>query len=436
MVHYVLVVNLHSSANAGDHALTLESLRQLRRTFPDARITCAVNDPTTAEADVTAIPSFFNWIRHRQPDGSVGWKLPQGIFLFATAILIGLIYRMTGKLPRLWLNATRYALLNAYARADVVISSAGNVFYSSGSGLNLLVNYFTFAFGAWVGKPIATLPQSFGPLRRGWEKWLLGQIGRRAQLLLAREPISARLLAEVGVPPQHYRLVPDVAFAYQGKEDEEAKVILGRYLDLSDPPPLLGMTMINWGAQNRAFGQQAHYEAAVIATIQRFLEESEGHVVLFAQVWGPTPAEDDRIPARRVAAAFQTTGRVHFVDAGLNPAQLKGCYAHLDLLVGTRMHSNIFALTVGVPVVAIGYFTKTAGIMEMAGLSEWMVAIESATETTLPPLTLRAWTARDALHRHVRATLPAIISNAGTAADTIKNALPSASILSEAGKGT
>lgn len=423
MVNRILLVNLHSSANAGDHALTLESLRQLREAFPSAQITCAYNDPATAEPDVTALPSFFNWVRRRRANGTLAWNLPQGPFLMLTALLLGLFYRITGNMPRWWLTADQHALLMAYANADVVVSSAGNVFYSSGTGLNLLVNYVTFAYGAWLGKPIATLPQSFGPLRRGWEKWVLGQIGKRTKVLLAREPVSARLLAEVGVPANRYRLVPDVAFAYREKADVEAGKILGRFIQGNGAIPLLGITMINWGAQNRAFGQQEAYEDAIRATIQRVLAESEGQVLLFAQVWGPTPAEDDRIPARRVAATFANSGRVHFVDAELNPAHLKGCYAHLDLLVGTRMHSNIFALSEGVPVVAIGYFTKTAGIMEMAGLSEWMIGIEVATTTTLPDLVLQAWNERDALRRHVAATLPAMIANAASAAILIQSAL-------------
>lgn len=438
MVQRILIVNLHSSANAGDHALTLESLRQVRETFPAAHITCAYNDPTTAEPDVTAVPAFFQWVRTPRADGTLGWKMPQGALLMLTALVLALLYRITGSLPRWWLTERQYALLTAYAEADLVLSCAGNVFYSSGTGLNLLVNYFTFAYGAWLGKPIATLPQSFGPLRRGWEKWLLGQIGKRASLLLAREPISARLLAEVGVPIGRYRLVPDVAFAYQARNDGEAEKILEPYLSLPSSTPLLGITMINWGAQNRTFGQQTNYEAAITATIRRFLAESEGQVLLFAQVWGPTPSEDDRIPARRVAATFGASGRVHFVDAELTPAQLKGCYAHLDLLLGTRMHSNIFALSVGVPVVAIGYFTKTAGIMEMAGLSEWMIGIENATDTTLPPLTLKAWSHRQALRQQVADTLPAIIANAGSAAAFIKGSLRSpipSSVKRDAGGG-
>ena len=49
----------------------------------------------------------------------------------------------------------------------------------------------------------------------------------------------------------------------------------------------------------------------------------------------------------------------------------------MTYFVGTRMHSNIFALSMGVPVLAIGCQPKTSGLMEQLGLGEWTVPIDS-----------------------------------------------------------
>jgi colanic acid/amylovoran biosynthesis protein len=50
----------------------------------------------------------------------------------------------------------------------------------------------------------------------------------------------------------------------------------------------------------------------------------------------------------------------------------------MDVFIGTRMHSNIFALISKVPVVAIEYEHKTRGIMRDLGLEHLTVAIEEA----------------------------------------------------------
>ena len=43
------------------------------------------------------------------------------------------------------------------------------------------------------------------------------------------------------------------------------------------------------------------------------------------------------------------------------------------------MHSNIFALSETVPVIAIGYLHKTRGIASMLGMDRWVLDIQTIT---------------------------------------------------------
>ena len=47
----------------------------------------------------------------------------------------------------------------------------------------------------------------------------------------------------------------------------------------------------------------------------------------------------------------------------------------MDYFVGTRMHSNIFSLSEGIPCLAISYDPKTDGIMELFDLSDYVIDI-------------------------------------------------------------
>jgi colanic acid/amylovoran biosynthesis protein len=47
------------------------------------------------------------------------------------------------------------------------------------------------------------------------------------------------------------------------------------------------------------------------------------------------------------------------------------------------MHSNIFALTLGLPTVAISYDPKTDGIMAALGLSEYVIAASALDRNAL-----------------------------------------------------
>ena len=48
----------------------------------------------------------------------------------------------------------------------------------------------------------------------------------------------------------------------------------------------------------------------------------------------------------------------------------------MDVFLGTRMHSNIFALSGRVPVIAIGYLHKTQGIAAQVGIEDWVIDIQ------------------------------------------------------------
>ena len=137
--------------------------------------------------------------------------------------------------------------------------------------------------------------------------------------------------------------------------------------------------MINGEAQNPHFRRQVEYEPACASAARRFVELTGGRVIFFPQVCGPTLEQDDRVPARRVAIGLRDLSEAAWVvEEPLSVAALLDIYGQMDLFIGTRMHSNIFALSRDVPVIAIGYQHKTEGIAEMAGLKEWVIAGASA----------------------------------------------------------
>jgi colanic acid/amylovoran biosynthesis protein len=72
------------------------------------------------------------------------------------------------------------------------------------------------------------------------------------------------------------------------------------------------------------------------------------------------------------------------------------------------MHSNIFALSQGVPVLAIGYLHKTRGIMRMVGLEDWVIDIDKITPNSLEQMLEAIWRKRTELHTHIMEQLPSL----------------------------
>lgn len=407
----ILLVNLHSAYNAGDDALMQEALRQLEEQFPGAGFTLAMNDPASYSGEVQAVGSFTSWVKPVTRDqAGPGWRWTSFPGLFLRSLLALVAYRLTGRVWAPWLFEGRRALLEAYLQADLVISAAGNFLYSSGRvGLPFLLALYAIFYAQLAGKPTYTLPQTLGPIHRARERRLAATVLSRARLVLIRDPISAEVCEAWKIGGLRWRMVPDLAFACSVEPDlETARSLLAAHgVNVGQDRPLLGVTIIHWGAQSRTFQRQSSYEAAVEAAVRTFLGDHHGKAVLFSQVCGPTQAEDDRVPAGRVQARLQDLGDRVVRIRDVVPAQvLKAAYGQMDLFMGTRLHSNIFALTEGVPVVAIGYQYKTRGIMRLLGLEPWTVDIDRVQGPELSALLQRAWLERAQIVRHLGKMLP------------------------------
>jgi colanic acid/amylovoran biosynthesis protein len=421
----ITLINLHSSHNAGDHVLLEVGLQQLYALFPGCRITLVMNDPESYRArpdrgPETLVDSFFAWFKGNPTSGSLarwGHRLRM-VFAIGLASLMALLYRLTGWRSEHFLSPIHRATVRAYLDADLIVSCAGNFIYSRGhpGGVALLSPVFIMVYAWLAGKPIAMLPQTIGPLWRHWERSLVRWLVDRIDVVLVRDLTSVEMMQQLGVPANRYHLAPDIAFLYATANRQLGEELLCRYgLDPAQARPLLGVTLINWGAQHPRFKGQARYEAAIATAIRHFVLEHGGHALLFAQVCGPTPAEDDRTPARRVHALLAEpalAGCVTLVDEELPPATLKAAYGSMDLFLGSRLHSNIFALIEQRPVLAIAYQDKTFGVMRMLDLDEWVIAIEEVEAAQLIVRLERLWAQRSSLHQHIADRLPPLQAEA------------------------
>lgn len=424
----ILIVNLHSSHNAGDAALTLVAIQQLRDSFPNSQITLAMNDPAShqvhqhGEASERVIGSFVRFVQPIAADGHAHWNLAALFWLPLSSLLTLFLYRLCGRVVFLWLSPAQQALLRAYLEADLVVSSPGNFLYSSGTvGLPFLLSIFAMAFAVVAGKPLYTLPQSIGPLKRWWEHLLVRWILQRTRIVMIREPASLVQLRRAGLTHPRCSLSADLAFAFAGEPATAAHQWLTvQGINPDADRPLLGVTLINWSAQSRGFTHQDAYEDAVAAAVRFFLYEYGGKAILFPQVCGPAAQEDDRIPARRVAHLLQREGaRVVMIEQPVPPALLQAVYGCMDMFIGTRMHSNIFALTGHVPVVAIGYRLKTEGIMRMLGLERTTIPIEQVDTHTLVSMLQTTWAEREALRNHIATRVAHLAEQARASGDMI-----------------
>ncbi len=408
----VLLMNVHSLKNCGDAALTQVAVEQLRKNFPGCQISILLNDPLNLPGNENEYTSLIGWVKQHQR-----WRPFRLVWMLFSSAGFILSRRVLGVPVNLTGSTALSEALRAIIDADVVVATPGGYLQSSGRGLTLLLILYAMFLALLAGKPIYFFPQSFGPLRHRWEIRLVRLLLNRARLVMAREPVSFNMLIEWGVRTNHCRLLTDLAFAYPGESKENAEAWLRSIgIDPQTDRPLIGVTVMNWGAQNRTFKGQQSYEKIIASALQDFIALNGGKAVLFPQSWGPSSIEDDRIPAKRLLEYLaRFSDRVIVVDKPLAPALLKSAFGQMDLFLGTRMHSNIFALAQHVPVLLIGYNHKTIGIAQALGIEEWVIDINQIDGAKLKEKLFLLWERREQLSNQLRQKIPGLIEQASQA---------------------
>jgi len=410
----ILLLNVHSSMNVGDEALLQSALEQLRTAFPDSQITLSINDLANYTGEERAYPSLYSWVHPVGVQGETEWKIGRLAWLLPASLLPVFSKRWL-KRANFWLTPTSLRqILRAYLEADLAAGTPGGYLFSSGRGLSLLLVMYSLYLAWLAGKPVYLLPQSIGPMRHGWEKWLLCRLLERMRMVMVREPVSLQLVQSYGVRNPRVKLIPDMAFGLPNMAPQDVEGWFRKQgIDPDDGRPCLGITIVNWEAQNKSFTRQSIYEQACAEAARWFVTNVGGRVVFFPQVWGPTQDQDDRIPARRVTERLGDIARdIFLIQEPLTMRLIKVVYAKMNLFIGTRMHSNIFALSAGVPVIAIGYQHKTRGIAIMAGVSEWVIDIQDVDKEILVERLAVLWKNKATVCSHLHEVMPNILRQA------------------------
>ena len=394
----ILIVNVHSTLNAGDSALLLMNMQQLKLGFKNPAFIVSANYPDEPFFHlipaVEIIPSAFTLAGAQS-----GAPVPTQILrLFAAGIRAILFRWLPGREPPGLKERGWRPFFSAYRKADLVVAVSGNQLLSMGRyGWPFPLTAFPIWLAHLFNKPLYVMPQSIGPFTRRWEKIIVKFLYSHARRVFLRDEVSLDLARQIGLPANRVSFAPDPAFALEGASQPEGLEILRRY-GFEPGQPAVGMTVIAPLSRALKPGLVEQYYHDLAEALDHFTARTSAHIYLFNQVTGPTPREDDRLAGRQLLALLPKTAKnVKMVDETLSPAQLKACYAWMDLMLASRLHSGIFAMGAGVPTVLIGYFTKSRGLMQSMGLEDWVLELGNANAAQILDKLNRAWDQRDSL---------------------------------------
>jgi len=309
--------------------------------------------------------------------------------------------------------------MDHFVNADVVISKGGGFLWDKGEGIpSFILSLHQIIISTLLRKPTVLYSQSIGPFKRSWTGKIVKYVLKKTNLILLREPISLDLLGEIKGP--EVKVTADEAFLLpSAKKERVMEIFANEGINVSDYP-LVGITVRHWSYpfSEHPKGKQRQYIDAIAKTADYVIRHYNATVFFVPHLvgfWG----HNDSDMIDEIYGKIQAKHKTKILGA-YSAEEIKGLIGESKFLIGTRMHSNIYALGEHVPCIAISYLPKCKGIMKMLSLGKWVVPIEKVSAERLISLVEELWNEMEQVKEKLDLEIPKIQEDAKQNAIAVK----------------
>lgn len=245
-----------------------------------------------------------------------------------------------------------FSLIRELRTSDLLISGGGSIFQDVTSSRSILYYISIVALALLLKKPVVFYAQGVGPVRRPFNRWLLGKIANRVQLITLRDETSRDFMQKIGVHRPPLKVTADPVFALQAGSEALFQVLLPFSINNHPQVKILGVSVRHWPALDG-------YQAELARVLDKF--QQLGYEILFI----PMDYPDDIQESQRVIAHMRQPA--HLLSEKLSTGQHLAVISRLDLMIGMRLHALIFAASCDIAFAGISYDPKIDAFLELFG---------------------------------------------------------------------
>ncbi len=339
----VAISGAYGVPNIGDEALLFSIISVFRSLIPNISFTVLSSDPEHTEKHhgVKAV--------HREFDPT-------------------LLVLVKGK--------ARTAFLTV-ARSDMLVIGGGTQLYEESiPPLRQIVRHW-LALVAWaklLRKRVVFYAVGVDPIRTKWKRQMIKLIVNRADLITVRDEESRDELMRIGVT-KPIEVVADSCFGLQPISSDKLSVIFDkehiRKTDLLIGVNLRGRPFphpdLNWRSKPEQLDEFKLYWAQVCDSL---IERFNAFLVFLPMEF---PADVDL--AKDVTKIMKQKNGCRVIADYYSPEEVLSIIGEMQLMIGMRLHSLIFATVMDVPSIAIDYGYKVKYFMKQAGQEKYTLDV-------------------------------------------------------------
>ncbi|MBP1680103.1 MAG: polysaccharide pyruvyl transferase [Proteobacteria bacterium] len=284
--------------------------------------------------------------------------------------------------------------INIFLDADIILSKGGSFLYTENASLrqflSLIRMLYPFVLAKRYNKKSVIFSQSLGPVIGQLSQWLFRYVIKNVDLIYLRESLCLEKYDVV----KHIchsgkcKIIPDSAFYL--KHEEMLLPIHIDHLAFN-----VGYTIVDHDFKYLSSEEEKqqcseNYIQSIIDSMKHLIDTHNAVIHIFPQVTTDIShlGHNDMKISKKIKDYFDNTkyeNSIKLYTLDLTPMQLRSLYEKMEIFIGTRLHSVIFALSVCTPSINISYHgTKSKGILkEIKDYEKYVVDINTINSTNL-----------------------------------------------------
>ena len=263
------------------------------------------------------------------------------------------------------------AILHAVKKCDMLISGGGSLLQDVTSSKSLHYYLSIIRCAEFFHKKVFIYSQGIGPIDRPGNRRAAAAALKRADGIVVRDERSAALLEEIGIARDKVVITADPVIRMKKPDGDVGAEIL-RKAGVS----LDGRLTVGWAIRER--DTDSRFVKELLRSIQMTKDKYNAQSVLI-----PFHYEEDGEVCRHIAAQLPDDTAVCLNEKYLSEDMLS-IIGNMDLLVGVRLHSLIYAAIMGVPLIGISYDPKCTAFLNSVGLDKLSTKENFTAELFLP----------------------------------------------------
>jgi polysaccharide pyruvyl transferase CsaB len=253
---------------------------------------------------------------------------------------------------------------------DVLISGGGSLLQDVTSRRSIIYYLAIMLIAIFLKKKVLIYSQGIGPINRKLNKLMVRWVLNKVDCITVRDDKSQEELKSLGVciPPIYVTADPVISLE-KGDVEAGKEILIREGMGKYDSRPLIGFAIRGWRKDERL-------KKTICETADSLISQYGMNVVFIPFHFG----EDIKILQE---IEKEMKHKAIFIKNRYDIKTMLGIVGNLELLVGVRLHSLIFAAIMNVPMIAVSYDPKIDSFIRSLGFDVLCEVNELETEMLL-----------------------------------------------------